>query len=277
MTKPRPALAPWRRAGRVSEDQQSADDVIRRVGWVFSRNADTHGSLADFVKTGDDDIDWYGPRLGLWWPNSGADKTLVEIGAGIGRMTPALTRHYGSVVACDLDAAFLERCRDTVAAFGEPSRLQTVHVVDARTISLPDASADVVISYLTLQHCNPDDALCLVAEAMRIVKPGGRVALQFRAWGGIDPLLVPLSKVVRGVWRVVPKSTKSPRLITRAGWQANRLNPDDVIAAVRRQLPEPASIEVMQSELRRGTLVTSVPVMRLAGTHSSHWWLRVVS
>ena len=276
MPKQRPALAPWRRAGRVSEDQQSADDVIRRVGWVFSRDSGTHTSLGDFVKTGDDDIDWYGPRLGLYWPTNGADKSMVEIGAGIGRMTASLTRHYASVVACDLDAAFLERCRETVEAFGEPTKLQTVHVADARTVNLPDASADVVISYLTLQHCNPDDALCLVAEAIRIAKPGGRVALQFRAWGGIDPLLVPVSKVIRGVWRVSPKTAKAPRLITRAGWQANRLTPDDVIAAVRRQLPEPASIEVMQSDQRRGTLVTSVPVMRLARTHPSHWWLRVV-
>jgi SAM-dependent methyltransferase len=276
MTRPRPALAPWRRAGRVSEDQHSADEVIRRVGWLFTPDTHTHESMAEFVKSGDADVDWFGQRLGMWWPSNGGDKTLVEIGAGIGRMTAALTRHYGSVIACDLDAAFLERCRETVAAYGEPSRLQTAHVVDARSLELPDACADVVFSYLTLQHCNPHDALGLVAEAMRVVKPGGRVALQFRAWGGIDPLLVPVSKVVRGVWRVVPGTVKAPRLITRAGWQANRLTPDDVIAAVRGQLPEPASIEVLQAEQRRGTLSTSVPVMRLAGTHPSHWWLRVV-
>jgi len=37
-----------------------------------------------------------------------ASETLVEIGSGIGRMTASFTRLFNRVVACDLDAAFLE-------------------------------------------------------------------------------------------------------------------------------------------------------------------------
>jgi SAM-dependent methyltransferase len=276
MSKPRPAHAPWRRAGRLSEDQHSADDVVRSVGWVFNQDRLARRSLGDFVESGDADLAWYGPRLDLLWADDPQDKTFVELGAGIGRMTAGLTHHYGSVIACDLDAAFLERCRETVAAYGDSSRLRTVRVDDARTLALPDACADIVFSYLTLQHCNPDDALCLVAEAMRVVKPGGRVALQFRARGGIDPLLVPLSKVIRGVWHVVPRTVQAPRLITRAGWQANRLSPGAVVSVVRQQLPEPHSMEVIQADRRRVTLSAPVPVMRISDAHPSHWWLKIV-
>ena len=77
------------------------------------------------------------------------------------------------MIACDLDAAFLERCRETVAQFGFPSRLATVHVADGHTLDLPDDGADVVFSYITLQHCADDDALGLTREAVRVTKPGG--------------------------------------------------------------------------------------------------------
>ena len=52
-------------------------------------------------------------------------RTLVEIGSGIGRMTCAFTREFGSVIACDLDAGFLERCYETVGRFGKVDRLRT--------------------------------------------------------------------------------------------------------------------------------------------------------
>ena len=115
-----------------------------------------------------------------------AGQTMVEIGCGIGRMTASFSRMFAKVIACDLDAAFLERCRETVAQFGRPERLQTSHVADGRTLALPDDSADLVFSYITLQHCHHDDALALAREAVRVTKPGGHIALNFRTWVAQD-------------------------------------------------------------------------------------------
>ena len=97
-------------------------------------------------------------------------------------MTASFTRLFDRVVACDLDAAFLERCRETVAQFGRPERLQTSPVADGRTIALPDDSADMAFSYITFQHCHHDDALALSDEAVRVVRAGGHVVLNFRTW-----------------------------------------------------------------------------------------------
>ena len=116
-------------------------------------------TLEEFVATGTDEVGYYCHHLGLHWGEHAVGKTFVEIGSGIGRMTAALTRHYTKVVACDLDAAFLEQCRSTVALHGDVARLQTVQVVDGHTLDIPTGSADVVFSYITLQHCDEDDAL----------------------------------------------------------------------------------------------------------------------
>ena len=157
MSRQSPHIA-WRTAGRVSDQMANADEVVRETGWVFNNETgDSAASLADFVATGDDEVPAYLEYLGLRTPDDDA-KTLVEIGSGIGRMTCAFTREYGSVVACDLDAGFLERCYETVGRFGKVDRLRTVHVADGRTLDLADDSADIAFSYITLQHCRLDDA-----------------------------------------------------------------------------------------------------------------------
>src|SRR5436190_43792 len=83
-----------------------------------------------------------------------------------GQMACAFTREYGSVIACDLDAGFLERCYETVGRFGKVDRLRTLHVPDGRTLDLASNSADVAFSYITLQHCRLEDAIVLAGEAV---------------------------------------------------------------------------------------------------------------
>ena len=67
---------------------------------------------------------------------------------------------------------------ETVGRFGKVERLRTSHVADGQTLDLPDDSTDVAFSYITLQHCDADDALDLTSEAVRITKPGGKIALE---------------------------------------------------------------------------------------------------
>jgi SAM-dependent methyltransferase len=199
MSSRRPHVSPWRSAGKVSEEQGSADDVVRETGWVFNNETGDSLTLAEFVETGTQEVGFYFHNLELFWGEHAAGKSVCEIGSGIGRMTAALTNEYDRVIACDLDAAFLERCRDTVAQFGRVDHLQTVYVEDGRTLDIPDHSVDLVFTYITLQHCNREDALGLVREAFRIVKPGGRVALNFRTWTAMDVVLVPVGSLVRAI------------------------------------------------------------------------------
>jgi SAM-dependent methyltransferase len=259
---------PWKAAGAASEQQHSADDVVRETGWVFNNQTGDSLNLAEFVATGDQEVGAFLQAFGI----VDGEHTIVEIGSGIGRMTASFTRHFRRVVACDLDAAFLERCRETVAQFGVPDRLQTVHVADGNSLQLADASADVVFSYITLQHCQHDDALLLTREAVRVARPGGKVALNFRTWTAADGALWPAGKLVRGLWRLprIGPTISRQRAAARIGWQANRLSPREVINAVGPQL---TNVQIFRSPQRRSFAIAGTADATFEGVNRSHWWL----
>ncbi|MCU1359256.1 MAG: putative methyltransferase, partial [Ilumatobacteraceae bacterium] len=201
-----------------------------------------------------------------------AEQTLVEIGAGIGRMTASFTRLFAKVIACDLDGAFLERCRETVALFGLPERLQTSHVADGRTLAVADDTADLTFSYITLQHCQRDDALALTGEAVRATRPGGRIALNYRTWTGRDALLWPAGKLTRSLFRTpgLGQALARHRTTARVGWQANRLAPAEVLRLVGGSIVDPI---IVRSPSRSPFGVPGTAESTFEGVHPSHWWL----
>ena len=262
---------PWKAAGTASENEHSADDVVRETGWVFNNVTGSELSLAEFVATGDNETVAYLEAFGVLAPGA-SQQTMVEIGSGIGRMTASFSRLFAKVVACDLDAAFLERCRETVAQFGNPERLQTSHVADGRTLALPDDSADLVFCYITLQHCHHDDGLALSREAVRVTKPGGHIALNFRTWVAQDIVLWPAGKLVRASWHLprVGPAIAQRRLPARLGWQANRLTPKQVLATIGSSLDD---ARIFRSPKRRGFGLPGTTDHTFEGVHRSHWWV----
>jgi SAM-dependent methyltransferase len=275
----RPQLIPWKSAGQLTERQASGDDVVRATGWVFNNETGQDLTLAEFVATGDQEVPPYLTVFGLR-PDAesvaaGATpterQTLVEIGCGIGRMTCAFTREYGTVIACDLDPGFLERCHETVARFGKIDRLRTSRVVDGATLDLPPNTADVAFSYITLQHCDADDALGLTSEAVRVTRPGGRIVLNYRRKMGMDWLLLPLGSLMRSMFRI-PRFgpwLAGRRLPARFGWQANRLAPSEVIG--------PLGVRLRDVELWHNPKVQlSLPGVSshtFEGINPHHYWV----
>ena len=61
----RPQLIPWKVAGRVTEQQASADDVVQATGWVFNNETGHTLTLAEFVATGDSEVPVYLQKFGL--------------------------------------------------------------------------------------------------------------------------------------------------------------------------------------------------------------------
>jgi SAM-dependent methyltransferase len=271
----RPELVPWKAAGQTSERQASGDDVVRTTGWVFNNETGSELTLEQFVATGDSEVPAYLTVFGLRSPDADGrtpdDKTLVEIGCGIGRMTCAFTREYETVVACDLDAGFLERCIETVSQFGKVDRLRTSHVKDGHTLDLPPNSTDVAFSYITLQHCEPDDALELTSEAVRITRPGGRIVLNYRARSAQDIVLLPLGAITRAQFRI-PKYgpwLSQRRWAARLGWQANRLQPDELIGPLSPLLTD---IEIWRNPNSRIS-GRGAEVREFDGINRNHYWL----
>lgn len=276
MTK-RTQFVPWKTAGNKTESGLSADDVVRTTGWVFNNETGTALTLGEFVATGEKEVRRYMRQFELPLEKL-ATQTLLEIGSGIGRMTAAFTNLCGQVVAADIDAAFLERCRETVAKHGRPERLRTVHVADGRSLEIADKSVDVAFSYITLQHCERTDALSLTNEAVRVTRDGGRVVLNYRSWVPLDAALVPLGVLMRALWKLprVGKVLASMRWTTRLGWQANRLGPDEVIEALKSSSAwsRVAKGSVHHSpRLARKVQHADVAASPLKRVNRSHWWL----
>ncbi|MEY4372467.1 MAG: hypothetical protein RL219_1236 [Actinomycetota bacterium] len=262
----------WRRAGRRAEVLGNADDVVRDTGWVFNNVTGEEASLPLFVAQGDEEVQRWFDLMGLTRSDD-QQRTLLEIGSGIGRMTAAFTRRYGHVIATDIDPGFLERCRETVSRHGNVARLETAVVDGGRSLLVGDQQADLVFSYITLQHCTPEVALELVRESVRVVRPGGTLALNLRTWSRADLLLWPAGRVAHIIWRFAPRFAERSRLLTRLGWQANRLGP----AEVYRHFSTLAtgSARVYQPTKRRRTfeMPHGVPVHRLADLHPSHYFI----
>ncbi len=263
-------LIPWKTAGRVSEQYASADEVIRQTGWVFNNETGSQLTIDEFVATGDNEVFAYLDVFGLR-SNGTDERTVVEIGCGIGRMTCAFTREFTTVYACDLDAGFLERCRETVARFGKVDRLRTIEVADGRSLDVPTDVADLAFSYITLQHCEIDDALELASESVRVVRAGGHIALNFRSRSNADVLLLPTGALIRSLLRIprFGRWLSQRRTIARLAWQANRLQPDAVI----RSLPAVLTDVKIWRHPRSNVFGTGAEIGTFDGINPHHWWL----
>ena len=108
-------------------------------------------------------------------PIPGTDDLVVDLGAGTGLLTLALAPHVQELVAVDISERMLERLDDTAAADGvdnvEPL------VADLRRLPLKDESATLVVSNYAFHHLDDSGKELALAEARRILQPGGRLVI----------------------------------------------------------------------------------------------------
>ena len=100
------------------------------------------------------------------------DKTLLEIGAGAGRMTHRFAELYGRVIALDVSEEMLR------LGWGNLTGVDNVEWVIGSGVDLdviPDRSVDDVFSYITLQHV-PSAAAVLryLEDASRVLRRAGK-------------------------------------------------------------------------------------------------------
>ena len=110
------------------------------------------------------------------WGNPNPGETVVDLGSGAGfdaLLAASMVSPSGRVIGVDMTRTMLDKARHNAALLG----LGNVGFREAYLEDLPlsDASADVVISNGVINLC-PDKASVL-AEAYRVLKPGGRVQL----------------------------------------------------------------------------------------------------
>lgn len=101
---------------------------------------------------------------------------VLDVGCGMGRVMTYLAPHCDEVVGVDVSNRMLGRARKRLA--GVPNtRLQRVGGRDLRP--LPDNHFDFAFAFQVFHHLEREDTLRYLVELHRVLKPGGRVYLQF--------------------------------------------------------------------------------------------------
>jgi len=107
------------------------------------------------------------PEQAAAWLVGPAPATVLELGAGTGKLTAMLTALGHDVLATDPEPALLERLRANVPE----ARVQEA---PAEEIPLGDGSVDVVVAAQSFHWFDLDRAL---SEIARVLRPGGHLGL----------------------------------------------------------------------------------------------------
>ncbi|GEM_PF-3243897 len=105
------------------------------------------------------------PVLELASPES--DATLLDIGTGTGAIISYMAPHVGFAVGIDISRAMMSQVAK------EYTNVALIQGDVRNNVPLPDAVADVVTTRMMLHDLEEPEAA--IAEAWRIVKPGGRM------------------------------------------------------------------------------------------------------
>jgi len=165
---------------RADWDARAAADAEHAI-----YTGDAPGDLEDFDQSGRANYDQlirpYLPVL-LEGRPAGACRAL-EIGCGIGRMTRWLAREFGAVDALDVSPEMIAGARRRLGGCANVA----LHVGSGYDLEpLPDASFDLVFSYIVFQHVPSREVIAAyVREAGRVLKPRG--VFKFQVNGDQSP------------------------------------------------------------------------------------------
>ncbi len=108
------------------------------------------------------------------WAEGGPEKVALDVATGGGHTALALAGVYGRVVATDLTEEMLEAAREHARSRGAGN--VEFRVADAEALPFDDESFDAVSCRIAPHHF--DDVPRFVAEAARVLRPGGLFLLE---------------------------------------------------------------------------------------------------
>jgi ubiquinone/menaquinone biosynthesis C-methylase UbiE len=173
------ALRSARLAQDVTETQLNETDRVRAI-------------FDDFAPRYDRVMDWADRILfagGREWLGRQASGQVLEVGVGTGRSLPFFSPSV-RLTGIDISPEMIDRARRRAATLG---RAIDLRIGDAQALALPADSFDTVVFSLAL--CTIPNGRRAIAEARRVLRPGGRVAL-------LEHVRSP-NAVVRGVQRTL--------------------------------------------------------------------------
>jgi ubiquinone/menaquinone biosynthesis C-methylase UbiE len=128
------------------------------------------------------------PADAVSWLVGDQPRTVLELGAGTGKLTEELVRQGHDVHATDPDPEMLrmlrQRCPDVRTS-----------IATAEAVPVPDRSVDVVVAAQAFHWFDPEQAL---PEIARVLRPGGRLALVWNESDERIPWVRRLGRILGG-------------------------------------------------------------------------------
>jgi ubiquinone/menaquinone biosynthesis C-methylase UbiE len=226
----------------VSEDPYRWDERVE--AWEEVATSDAFLAIRDRI------VELAEPR---------AADSVVDLGAGTGLLALALAPRVRGLVAVDISERMLERLDDAAIADGVHN-VETL-VADLRRLPLEDESATLVVSNYAFHHLDDAGKELALAEARRILRPGGRlvicdmmfslsfeprsrrlvaekvVALLKRGPAGVIRILRNAGRVVVGRWEQPATPETWERMLAARGFEGVRielLEHEAAVAVARR-------------------------------------------
>lgn len=167
----------------TARDQSRADALKRERGEAAQIYFQAHAAAWDHIRAlhaPEEEVE----TAILAMLSDGPFKLLVDLGTGTGRILELTAAHADRVLGFDINRSMLAHARARLAAHGIAHA--QLRQGDIFRIDLPNASADAVIIHQVLHFLDgPEKA---VAEAARILAPGGRLLIVDYAPHGVEAL-----------------------------------------------------------------------------------------
>ena len=160
--------------------------AVHRVARAFDTTADAYERGRPYYPQ--EAVDALAAALGI-----GPGTTVVDLGAGTGKLTRLLVPTGARVVAVEPLAGMRAELGRTVP--GVDPNAVAVEVVDgtAHAMPLPDASADAVVAAQAFHWFADEDAL---AEIHRVIRPGGGLGLVWNVRDVSVPWVARLTEIL---------------------------------------------------------------------------------
>ncbi len=180
------AAAPNRTEG---PERRAAEGTVG----IFAGLADVYDDVLPFFATcGRRFAEWLAPTPGTRW---------VDLGAGRGAVSGPVAARGAQVLATDAAPAMLRRLRCEHPGIG-------VAVMDARSLALAPGSADAVTAAFLIHLVDGPERV--LAEAVRVLRPGGVLALAGFEPSADGPAWQRCSELLRDFWQYARPGARPP-------------------------------------------------------------------
>ncbi|HEY6316879.1 MAG TPA: class I SAM-dependent methyltransferase [Acidimicrobiia bacterium] len=152
--------APQRADYESTWDRESVDETTAKVAVIGTEDEDVYAESA-LVTVG-----VLEQTVGV-----GGDDEVLEIGCGVGRVGAVLAPRCHRWIGADVSANMLAHAGRRLAGH---DNVEFVHVNGWDLHQIADASLDVAYSTIVFMHLDKWDRYAYIAEARRVLRPGGR-------------------------------------------------------------------------------------------------------